>query len=60
MTVHEVQKVIIPEDYVIIETTYEQFRKYLKGVWNDACIFKTVTYPHKYYSFAPDFRRVMV
>ena len=64
MTIYDVENITIPEDFVIIEMTYKQFRKFYKGIWQDSTIFRTEenwkTKEKRLYAFHGEKRKVLV
>lgn len=41
MPIFNIKGIRWPENHVVIEMTYEQFRKYLEDQWDETLIFRT-------------------
>lgn len=57
MTIYNVRTITLPEEFVIIEVSYKQFREFHKGEWTQSIIFRTKK--GYLYSFTKD-RSVMI
>jgi len=41
MVLIDIKHITMPENHVVITMSYEQFRKFMKGVWRETRIYRT-------------------